>query len=34
MQGLGILGYNPERKKYTYYGIDNSAMPPSPHTPP
>src|SRR2546422_2495574 len=25
-QGLGILGYNTERKHYTYYGIDNSGM--------
>lgn len=30
MQGLGILGYNTERKKYTYYGIDNSGMPAEP----
>ena len=22
MKGLGILGYNPEEKKYTYYGIE------------
>jgi hypothetical protein len=26
MQGLGILGYSSERKRYTYYGIDNSGM--------
>jgi hypothetical protein len=30
MQGLGIMGYSPERKKYTYYAIDNSGMPPEP----
>jgi hypothetical protein len=30
MKGLGIMGYNPERKKYTYYSIDNSGMPPEP----
>ncbi len=24
--GLGILGYSTERKRYTYYGIDNSGM--------
>jgi hypothetical protein len=29
-QGLGILGYNTERKHYTYYAIDNSGMPPEP----
>jgi len=29
-QSLGILGYNSERKKYTYYGIDNSGMPAEP----
>jgi Protein of unknown function (DUF1579) len=23
---LGILGYSPEEKVYTYYGLDNSAM--------
>lgn len=28
--GLGILGYNAERKHYTYYAIDNSGMPPEP----
>ncbi|MGH7530348.1 MAG: DUF1579 family protein [Gemmatimonadales bacterium] len=28
--GLGILGYDPERKHYTYYAIDNSGMPPEP----
>lgn len=26
MRGLGILGYSTERKRYTYYGIDNSGM--------
>ena len=26
-QSLAILGYNPERKQYTYYAIDNSGMP-------
>lgn len=26
MQGLGIMGYSTERKRYTYYGIDNSGM--------
>ena len=30
MKALGILGYNTERKKYTYYGIDNSGMPAEP----
>ena len=30
LQGLGILGYNSERKRYTYYGIDNSGMPAEP----
>ena len=30
MQGLGILGYNPERQKYTYYGVDNSGQPAEP----
>jgi hypothetical protein len=25
-RSLGILGYNPEEKVYTYYGIDNTAM--------
>lgn len=24
MHSLGILGYNGERKRYTYYGIDNT----------
>ncbi|MGH7675073.1 MAG: DUF1579 family protein [Gemmatimonadales bacterium] len=24
MQSLGIMGYNGERKRYTYYGIDNT----------
>ena len=24
--GLGILGYSTERKRYTYYGVDNSGM--------
>ena len=24
--GLGILGYSTERKRYTYYGIDNAGM--------
>jgi len=23
MKGLGIIGYNPEKKVYTHYGIDN-----------
>jgi len=26
MHSLGILGYNGDRKKYTYYAIDNSGM--------
>lgn len=26
MRSLGILGYSTERKRYTYYGIDNSGM--------
>jgi len=26
MHGLGILGYSTERKRYTYYGVDNSGM--------
>ena len=26
MQSLGIMGYSTERKRYTYYGIDNSGM--------
>ena len=30
LQGLGILGYNAERQRYTYYGIDNSGMPAEP----
>lgn len=30
MRSMGILGYNPERKRYTYYGIDNSGMPAEP----
>ena len=25
-KSIGILGYSPEEKVYTYYGIDNSAM--------
>jgi hypothetical protein len=25
-KGIGILGYNPEEKVYTYYGVDNSSM--------
>lgn len=25
-RSLGILGYSPEEKVYTYYGVDNSAM--------
>lgn len=29
-QGLGIISYNPERKHYSYYSIDNSGMPPDP----
>ena len=24
MHALGVLGYNPEEKKYTYYGVDSS----------
>lgn len=24
MQGLGVVGYNPEKKVYTHYGVDNS----------
>ena len=27
MHSMAILGYNPEIKRYTYYGIDNSGMP-------
>jgi hypothetical protein len=26
VHGLGILGYESERKRYTYYGIDNSGF--------
>ena len=26
MHGLEILGYSTERKRYTYYGVDNSGM--------
>jgi hypothetical protein len=26
MKGLGILGYDSERQRYTYYGIDNSGF--------
>jgi hypothetical protein len=26
MKSIGILGYNPEQKVYTYYGVDNTAM--------
>ena len=26
IHGLGILGYSSDRKRYTYYGIDNSGM--------
>jgi hypothetical protein len=25
-RSIGILGYSPEEKAYTYYGVDNSAM--------
>ncbi len=25
-KGLGILGYSPEEKAYTYYGVDNSGQ--------
>jgi hypothetical protein len=25
-KGLGVLGYSPEAKAYTYYGLDNSPM--------
>ncbi len=25
-KSIGILGYNPEQKVYTYYGVDNTAM--------
>jgi len=24
MKGLGIIGYNPEKKVYTHYGVDNN----------
>lgn len=27
MHAMGILGWDPEKKRYTYYGIDNSGMP-------
>jgi hypothetical protein len=27
MKGLGIMGYHSERKRHTYYGIDNFGMP-------
>jgi len=26
MKGIGILGYSPEEKAYTYYGVDSSVM--------
>lgn len=26
MKSIGILGYSPEEKVYTYYGVDNSGM--------
>jgi hypothetical protein len=26
IKGIGIMGYSPEEKKYTYYGVDNTAM--------
>jgi len=26
IKGLGILGYNPDQKVYTYYGVDNTGM--------
>ncbi len=26
MKGIGILGYSPEDKVYTFYGLDNSGM--------
>jgi hypothetical protein len=26
MKSVGILGYSPEEKVYTYYGVDNSGM--------
>jgi hypothetical protein len=25
-KGIGIMGYNPEEKVYTYYGLDNTVM--------
>jgi hypothetical protein len=25
-KGIGIIGYNPEQKVYTYYGVDNTSM--------
>jgi hypothetical protein len=25
-KGLGVMGYSPEEKKYTYFGIDNGPM--------
>jgi hypothetical protein len=25
-KGIGIIGYNPEEKVYTYYGVDNTSM--------
>ena len=30
MKGMGIMSYNPDTKKYTYYSIDNTGMPPDP----
>jgi hypothetical protein len=26
MSSLGVVGYNPENKAYTFYGIDNMGM--------
>jgi len=26
MRGFGILGYSTQRRRYAYYGIDNSGM--------
>jgi hypothetical protein len=26
MKNIGILGYDSERQRYTYYGIDNSGV--------
>jgi hypothetical protein len=26
MKNMGILGYDSERQRYTYYGVDNSGM--------